>query len=114
MTDARQGAGKGGHTPGPWTLTRSPGLHDGAQDYAISAKGASVLSEAYGRGALGEWLPAEANARLIAAAPDLVTAGKHLAVKLAEVYRAAGRSPAECQAIRDWMAALALSEGRQP
>ena len=42
----------------------------------------------------------------------LAIAGKHLAVKLAEVYRAAGQKPADCQAIRDWMAALAKAEGR--
>lgn len=42
----------------------------------------------------------------------LVAAGKHLAVKLAEVYRAAGQKPANCQAIRDWMAALVKAEGR--
>lgn len=29
--------------------------------------------------------------------------GKHLAVKLAEMYRAAGVNPAKCQAIQDWM-----------
>lgn len=65
---------EGSFTPGPWTLKRSPGLYDGAHDYAISAAGATVLSETFGRGALGEWLPAEANARLIAAAPDLHSA----------------------------------------
>lgn len=36
----------------------------------------------------------------------LAQAGKHLAVKLAEVYRAAGTNPAGCQAIRDWITAL--------
>lgn len=42
----------------------------------------------------------------------LITAGEHLAVKLADVYRAAGQKPADCQAIRDWMTAIAKSEGR--
>lgn len=37
----------------------------------------------------------------------LASAGKHLAVKLAETYRAAGIRPADCQALRDWMAAIA-------
>lgn len=36
----------------------------------------------------------------------LTVAGKHLAVKLAEVYRAAGQKPGDCQAIRDWMEAV--------
>lgn len=54
-----------------------------------------------------------ADARLIAAAPDMLQAGKHLAVKLAEVYRAAGQSPGSCQALRDWMDAASRAEGRQ-
>jgi hypothetical protein len=54
----------------------------------------------------------DANARLIAAAPDMLQKGKHLAVKLAEVYRAAGQSPKDCQAIREWMEAVANAEGR--
>lgn len=36
----------------------------------------------------------------------LAQAGKHLAVKLADVYRAAGQNPADCQAIREWMTAI--------
>lgn len=36
----------------------------------------------------------------------LEQAGKHLAVKLAETYRAAGVNPGECQAIRDFFVAL--------
>lgn len=50
--------------------------------------------------------------RLAYANAALTSAGKHLAVKLAEVYRAAGRSPAECQAIRDWMSAVATTGTR--
>lgn len=42
----------------------------------------------------------------------VINAGKHLAVKLAEVYRAAGQRPSDCQAIRDWIAAL-KSEGTE-
>jgi hypothetical protein len=54
----------------------------------------------------------ECFARLIAASPDLLLHGKHLAVKLAEVYRASGINPADCQAIRDWMAIVAKIEGK--
>lgn len=43
----------------------------------------------------------------------LIAAGKHLAVKLADVYRAARVDPKDCQAIRDWMAALKKT-GAQP
>jgi hypothetical protein len=53
-----------------------------------------------------------ANSRLIAASPDLLLHGKHLAVKLAEVYRASGVKPAECQAIQDWMTTVAKVEGK--
>ncbi len=61
-----------------------------------------IAAEMDRRGAVIEKLEAERDA--------LVTAGKHLAVKLAEVYRAAGQKPADCQAIRDWMAAIAKAE----
>lgn len=63
-----------------------------------------IAAEMDRRGAVIEKLEAERDA--------LVTAGKHLAVKLAQVYRAARQQPADCQAIRDWMAALAKAEGR--
>jgi len=63
---------QGQHTPGPWTVTRSKMETDGAFDYAISAEGSLVLAEAFGRDAKGGWPPAEANARLIAAAPELL------------------------------------------
>lgn len=33
-------------------------------------------------------------------------AGKHLAIKLAELYRMGNVSPTECQAMRDWMALM--------
>lgn len=58
------------HTPGPWTMRRSMLTHDNAYDFAISADGVPVLAEAFGRDADGGWPAAEANARLIAAAPD--------------------------------------------
>jgi hypothetical protein len=61
---------------------------------------------------MGAETPTQRIERLAYANTALTSAGKHLAVKLAEVYRAAGRSPAECQAIRDWMAALAAAEAR--
>jgi len=49
----------------------------------------------------------------LASRDAVVLAGKHLALKLADVYRAARQQPADCQAIRDWMAALAKA-GAQP
>lgn len=71
------------HTPGPWVARRALKPVDGEYDFAISARngGAPVLAEAFGRAAdtNGTNLPAEANARLIAAAPELLTALKQWA-----------------------------------
>lgn len=61
-----------GHTPGPWTCRRSNTPVDGEYDFSINADGVPVLAEAFGRSADGGVPPAEANARLIAAAPELV------------------------------------------
>lgn len=61
------------HTPGPWRLQRSPHRQDGEYDFAIHADGVMVLAEAFGRDAHGGTPPAEANARLIAAAPTMLT-----------------------------------------
>lgn len=57
--------------PGPWTIKRSREKCDGAYDFAINVEGSPVIAEAFGRDSRGGWLNAEANARLIAAAPDL-------------------------------------------
>jgi hypothetical protein len=98
------------YTPGRWIIrTAANG------DCGISAEGTGVFIEAFaeirhsGENAREESL---ANALLVAAAPELLAKGKHLAVKLAEVYRAAGQSPKECQAIREWMEAVMKAEGR--
>lgn len=55
---------------------------------------------------------AEALARLIAAAPDLLQAGKYLAVKLADAYRIAKCDPAKCEAIISFVMAVDKVEGR--
>ena len=62
-----------GHTPGPWIVKRANLKVDGAYDWAVGADiddGLYCIAEAVGRAAEDVWLPAEANARLIAAAPD--------------------------------------------
>lgn len=101
------------HTPGPWTVR--PSL-DGSGDVGITAAGLpNVLAECFFAIRSGKeraYDEASANAHLISAAPDLLQAGKHLAVKLAEAYRIAKVDPAKCQAIADFMAAVAKSEGR--
>jgi ABC-type nitrate/sulfonate/bicarbonate transport system substrate-binding protein len=63
-----------GATPGPWHTRQSISPHDGQYDFAINATKAKVLSEAFGRDSKGNIIAAEANAHLIAAAPDLAAA----------------------------------------
>ncbi len=105
------------HTPGPWSLSNEPfeksdnGVLQG--HVTVDAPSHGALAQVVWKMADAQTSPeCEANARLIAAAPDLLTKGKHLAVKLAEVYRAAGQSPKDCQAIREWMETVAKAEGR--
>ena len=63
---------KGQHTAGPWTITR--GSHDGAL-YVIAGSDPSRAEVIAHRTTCPNW---EANARLIAAAPDLLEALKAL------------------------------------
>jgi hypothetical protein len=70
------------HTQGPWKFDRSKTTHDGEYDYAISAEGVPVLAEAFGRSSDGGRPAAEANARLIAAAPALLEACERLLEEL--------------------------------
>lgn len=67
------------HTPGPWTCKKALTPVDGAFDYAIAAEvdgRPQVIAEAFARSGQTSFPPAEANARLIAAAPDLLEALK--------------------------------------
>ncbi|UDF29366.1 UNVERIFIED_ORG: hypothetical protein LHK14_17910 [Roseateles sp. XES5] len=91
-------------TPGPWHVNGDTFdvVH---QPTSFAGDRRIVARCATGDGAM-------ANALLIAAAPDLLQAGKHLTVKLAEVYWAAGQRAGDCQAIRDWMAAVAKAESK--
>lgn len=64
-------------TPGPWEVRRATHPTDGEFDYAIGATidGKRVcIAEVFGRVAIDIRPPAEATARLIAAAPDLYEA----------------------------------------
>ncbi len=100
------------HTPGPWRL--DPQHAYDVESYDGHFQIATIRDEDCDLLLDRQYAPrpseAEANARLIAAAPDLLAGGKHLAVKLAEVYRACGINPTECQAIRDWLLATAKAE----
>lgn len=53
------------HTPTPWKMTRSKLPTDGEYDYAISADGAPVLAEVFGRTSDGGHPPAFENAQFI-------------------------------------------------
>lgn len=93
------------HTPGPWVVQKSNGLHDGQHDFAIHATKAKVLAEAFGRDSNGNIISAEANARLIAAAPDLLKALKGFVSNSSVVIGL----PHAARAAR---AAIAKAEGR--
>lgn len=54
----------------------------------------------------------DAQCRQMAAAEDLTQAGKHLAVKLAECYTAAGLNPQDCQAIVNFNDLIKKMEAR--
>ena len=54
------------HTPGPWWLGKNIGVVFGSDGHAIQTAGENVGSEGY------------ANARLIAAAPDLLAAAQRI------------------------------------
>lgn len=65
------------HTPGPWTSKQSLKPVDGEYDFAISAEidGRNrCIAEVFGRVSETHRPNAEANARLIAAAPELLAA----------------------------------------
>lgn len=68
------------HTPGPWSVRASTVARE--PDYGIAAEGcANVLAEVFSEfRAKGVHLPeeAEANARLMAAAPELLDASERL------------------------------------
>lgn len=66
------------HTPGPWHVKRAAVLTDGGYDYAICSADTEVIAEAFARTSATNWPPAEANARLIAAAPEMYEALKAL------------------------------------
>lgn len=66
-------------TPGPWRVRRAQYPVDGAYDYAIYDEPlVQVIAETFGRTSVTNWPDAEANAHLIAAAPELYEALKTL------------------------------------
>ena len=65
------------HTAGPWTAAKARTPTDGEYDFAVGAmiEGKKYcIAEAFGRVSEGHRTPAAENARLIAAAPDMLAA----------------------------------------
>jgi hypothetical protein len=95
------------HTPGPWNIRHSS---DGSGDFGIAA-GGNVLAECFAAiRHLNERSPeAFANARLIAAAPDMIDA-----IRQWQSAERDGdeREMANARSSRD--AAIARAEGKQP
>lgn len=65
-------------TPGPWTIltVAGPVPADQRNDRAIMDGDGQIIAEAFHRVGPDDWAPVEANARLIAAAPDLLAAAE--------------------------------------
>lgn len=98
-----------GHTPGPWTTKRAQLPVDGAFDHAIIASG-TVIAEAFGRSGVTIYHDSEANARLIAAAPDLLAACRQALASLE--WTGIGDVPSVRTVEREIRAAIAKAEGR--
>lgn len=69
----------GEHTPGPWGLRRAISPDNvGGYDYAILDAENRIIAEAFQKVDFGTERPCEANARLIATAPELLFALKEI------------------------------------
>ena len=106
------------YTPAPWTTKLSYAKDaDGRLDVGIAATlmdrvgtPTVLIAGAFGRVGQDIWLDAEANARLIAAAPDLYEAIKGSMEYLEEQF---GDCDEGCKCImHDLRAAIAKAEGR--
>jgi hypothetical protein len=94
------------HTPGPWQIEFAEDI-DLPNHVGISAKKHSLLAQVVWCMENDERTPhCEANARLIAAAPDLLEA----LCKLAELYDAMGAPRGPCRIIADAAIAKAIGD----
>ncbi len=95
------------HTKGPWRVTGT------AQDFVVRNKGAIYVA-GIGR-AQGDGQP-EANARLIAAAPELLEACRNAQMRLVKIVKeydvTPDAYPGAYDSIRELEACLALAEGK--
>lgn len=103
------------HTPGPWTIS-GPSKPDnvGGRDWAVVDGNLLIVAEAFEVPARAVTFPAEANARLIAAAPDLLEAARKLHKQIAfDVFvDDQGHRAVMLQAFREIEMAIAKAEGR--
>lgn len=86
------------HTPGPWETG----------GYTITARGGRMLIAKLYRAQAQDDFKSDANARLIAAAPDLLTACRHLTGQLALL----AKDPSTNPWVKQGLAAIAKAEGR--
>lgn len=67
------------HTPAPWTVRRASKPDNvGGFDYAIFDDDGKIIAETFQKVDVGAERPCEANAKLIAAAPELLFALKEI------------------------------------
>lgn len=74
MTDQALDAARLGHTPGPWKVLHLPHLHQWKVSTASGAPVQGVIAAMDRKSVKVDESTQEANARLIAAAPDLLAA----------------------------------------
>ena len=81
------------HSRAPWTIV-GPVREDGGDNYAITTDG-KIIAECYGKVAIDTYSPSYRNARLIAAAPDLLAAATNCIADLEHYVRTHGHGPDE-------------------
>lgn len=74
------------HTPGPWELDERRDAHQWPDAYIIKGYGANVLACVYDTGNDHVLTHGQANARLIAAAPEMLAALQCAAAQLEEDF----------------------------
>jgi hypothetical protein len=72
---------KSTHSPAPWHVRRAPKPTDGAYDFAICTEDTQIIAAAFGRSSVSHYHDSEANARLIAAAPELLELLRRIVVR---------------------------------
>src|SRR4051812_31379349 len=91
------------HTPGPWRV-------DGR--FVMASKGAGAIAETFPHGPGKTAGTAEANARLIAAAPELLEALKLLANRIAPMPRPMMHQMSDTELVTMADAVVAKAEGK--